>query len=61
MTIYASCIAASGAEDRYSQHRWGADQSFQLEKKEPGDSPIKAYLDIEQIVRVATVIRGITR
>lgn len=39
-------------EDSYSQHRWGADRSFRLEK-EPGASPISAYLDIPQIIQIA--------
>jgi pyruvate carboxylase len=39
-------------EDRYSQHRWGADRSFLLEKEE-GATPISAYLDIPQIIKIA--------
>jgi len=39
-------------EDRYSQHRWGADQSFLLEKEEDA-TPISAYLDIDQIISIA--------
>ena len=39
-------------EDRYSQHRWGADRSFLLEKAE-GATPISAYLDINQIIKIA--------
>jgi hypothetical protein len=39
-------------EDSYSQHRWGADRSFRLEK-ESGASPISAYLDIPQIIQIA--------
>lgn len=39
-------------EDRYSQHRWGADRSFLLEKDEDA-TPISAYLDIDQIIKVA--------
>jgi pyruvate carboxylase len=45
-------VAIYGYEDRYSQHRWGSDQSFQLEK-EATASPISAYLDIKQIVQIA--------
>jgi len=45
-------VAIYGYEDRYSQHRWGADQSFILEK-EDGASPISAYLDIDQIIEIA--------
>lgn len=40
-------------EDSYSQHRWGADRSFRLEK-EDGASPISAYLDIPQLIDIAT-------
>ena len=39
-------------EDRYSQHRWGADRSFLLEKEDDA-TPISAYLDIEQIIKIA--------
>lgn len=39
-------------EDRYSQHRWGADRSFEL-TKEADATPISAYLDIDQIVQIA--------
>ena len=45
-------VAIFGHEDRYSQHRWGADQSFMLEKA-PEASPISAYLDIDQIISIA--------
>jgi pyruvate carboxylase len=39
-------------EDRYSQHRWGADRSFMLEKEDDA-TPISAYLDIAQIISIA--------
>jgi len=45
-------VAIYGHEDRYSQHRWGADQSFLLEKEESA-TPISAYLDIPQIIDIA--------
>jgi pyruvate carboxylase len=45
-------VAIYGFEDRYSQHRWGADQSFMLEKEESA-TPISAYLDIPQIIKIA--------
>ena len=45
-------VAIYGNEDRYSQHRWGADQSFMLDK-EAAASPISAYLDIDQIIGIA--------
>jgi pyruvate carboxylase len=40
-------------EDRYSQHRWGADRSYLLEKKSETSTPISTYLDIHQIIEVA--------
>ena len=39
-------------EDRYSQHRWAADRSFLLEKADDA-TPISAYLDIPQIIKIA--------
>jgi len=45
-------VAIYGHEDRYSQHRWGADQSFMLEKDDK-TSPVQAYLDIAQIIAIA--------
>merc|ERR1719310_1979231 len=45
-------VAIYGYEDRYSQHRWGAEQSFMLDKA-PEASPISAYLDIDQIISIA--------
>lgn len=45
-------VAIYGHEDRYSQHRWGADRSYQLDKDEAA-TPISAYLDIEQIIKIA--------
>jgi len=39
-------------EDRYSQHRWGADRSFLLDK-DADATPISAYLDIDQIIKIA--------
>lgn len=50
--LNAGTVAIYGHEDRYSQHRWGADRSFLLEKKE-GASPISAYLDIDQVISIA--------
>jgi pyruvate carboxylase len=43
-------VAIYGYEDRYSQHRWGADQSFMLK---PAETAVKAYLDVEQVVTIA--------
>lgn len=45
-------VAIYGYEDRYSQHRWGADESYMLEKAGEA-TPISAYLDIEQIIKLA--------
>ena len=39
-------------EDRYGQHRWGADESYVLQKEESA-TPISAYLDIPQIIDIA--------
>ena len=39
-------------EDRYGQHRWGADESYVLQKEESA-TPISAYLDIYQIINIA--------
>jgi pyruvate carboxylase len=50
-------VAVYTAEDRYSQHRWGADRSFLLKPRETeageAASPIQSYLDIAQIVGIA--------
>eukprot|EP00967_Tisochrysis_lutea_P036507 scaffold43941_cov33-Tisochrysis_lutea.AAC.1 len=46
-------VAIYGYEDRFSQHRWGADQSFLLEKRTPDAPAVASYLDIEQIIRIA--------
>eukprot|EP00804_Cyclotella_cryptica_P025245 CCRYP_010356-RA/>CCRYP_010356-RA protein AED:0.04 eAED:0.04 QI:225/1/1/1/1/1/3/119/1229 len=45
-------VAIYTEEDRYGQHRWGADESYLLSKEE-GATPISAYLDIEQIIDIA--------
>ena len=45
-------VAIYGHEDRYSQHRWGADRSYMLEKAAEA-TPISAYLDIPQIIKIA--------
>lgn len=49
-------VAVYAHEDRYSQHRWGADKSFLLEKPLGDDgtsTPISRYLDIQEIIRIA--------
>jgi hypothetical protein len=50
--LNAGTIAIYDKEDRYSQHRWGADKSFELQR-EAGASPISSYLDIAQIIQIA--------
>jgi pyruvate carboxylase len=51
-------VAIYTKEDRYSQHRWGADRSYQLEPnlargEASSSSPIQSYLDIPQIINIA--------
>ncbi len=43
-------VAIYTHEDRYSLHRYKADESYQIGAK---DDPLKPYLDIEEILRVA--------
>jgi len=50
--LNAGTVAIYSYEDRYSQHRWGADRSFEL-KKHKDATPISAYLDIPQIIQIA--------
>lgn len=50
--LNSGTVAIYGHEDRYSQHRWGADRSFLLEKT-PDATPISAYLDTDQIIQIA--------
>ncbi|KAL7553863.1 hypothetical protein ACHAWF_017487 [Thalassiosira exigua] len=45
-------VAIYADEDRYGQHRWGADESYLLARDEAA-TPISAYLDVDQIIRVA--------
>ena len=46
-------VAIYGYEDRFSQHRWGADRSYVLQRHDETSTPISAYLDIPQIIRLA--------
>jgi pyruvate carboxylase len=39
-------------EDRYSLHRYKSDESYQIGKN---DEPLRPYLDVEEIIRVAKV------
>ena len=50
--LNSGTVAIYGHEDRYSQHRWGADRSFLLEKHAEA-TPISAYLDMDQIIKIA--------
>jgi pyruvate carboxylase len=43
-------IAIYTYEDRYSLHRYKADEAYQIGAK---DDPLKPYLDIEEIIRIA--------
>jgi len=43
-------VAVYTFEDRYSLHRYKADEAYQIGKN---DDPLKPYLDIEEIIRVA--------
>src|SRR5215212_8516040 len=43
-------IAVYTFEDRYSLHRYKADEAYQIGKN---DDPLKPYLDIEGIIQVA--------
>lgn len=43
-------VAIYSYEDRYSLHRYKADESYQIGRK---DEPLKPYLDIEEIITLA--------
>ncbi|RHZ30479.1 hypothetical protein DYB26_011204, partial [Aphanomyces astaci] len=43
-------VGIFSAEDRFTQHRYKADESFLVGK---GKSPVAAYLDIDSIVKIA--------
>jgi hypothetical protein len=51
--LNSGTVAICTDEDRYSQHRWGADKSYVLNKKDKDSTPISAYLDIDEIIRIA--------
>ena len=48
--LHIRTIAIYTFEDRYSLHRYKADEAYQIG---PKDEPLKPYLDIEEIIRVA--------
>ena len=45
-----STVSVYTYEDRYSLHRYKSDESYQIGKD---DEPLKPYLDVEEILRVA--------
>ncbi|MCB0380093.1 MAG: ATP-grasp domain-containing protein, partial [Flavobacteriales bacterium] len=48
--LHIRTVAVYTFEDRYSLHRYKADESYQIGKN---DDPLKPYLDIEEILNVA--------
>lgn len=51
--LHIRTVAIYTYEDRYSLHRYKADESYQIGKN---DDPLKPYLDIEEIIHVAKKI-----
>jgi len=51
--LHIRTVAVYTFEDRYSLHRYKADESYQIGKN---DDPLKPYLDIEEILNVAKKI-----
>src|SRR5271155_5140389 len=47
-------VAIFSREDRFALHRFKADESYQVGE---GRSPVQAYLDIDDIVRIALEAR----
>lgn len=48
--LHISTVAVYSYEDRYSLHRYKADESYQIGED---DDPLKPYLDIEEIISLA--------
>ena len=48
--LFINTVAVYTFEDRYSLHRYKADESYQIG---PDEEPLKPYLDIEEILAVA--------
>jgi pyruvate carboxylase len=48
--LHIKTVAVYTYEDRYSLHRYKADEAYQIGKN---DDPLKPYLNIEQIIKVA--------
>ncbi|MBE7443568.1 MAG: ATP-grasp domain-containing protein, partial [Flavobacteriales bacterium] len=51
--LHIRTVAIYTHEDRYSLHRYKADESYQIGKN---DEPLKPYLDIEEIIHLAKKI-----
>jgi len=48
--VGAKTVAVFPFEDRYSVHRLKADEAYEIYSD---GSPVKAYLDVDEIIRVA--------
>ena len=48
--LHVRSVAIYSFEDRYSLHRYKADEAYQVGTKE---EPLKSYLDIDEIIRIA--------
>ena len=48
--LHIKTVAVYTYEDRFSLHRLKADQAYQIG---PDDEPLKPYLDMDEIIRVA--------
>jgi len=48
--LHIRTVAMFTYEDRYSLHRYKADEAYQIGKD---DEPLKPYLDIESIIKLA--------
>lgn len=48
--MHIGTVAIYAAEDEYSVHRFKADEAYLVGK---GKKPIEAYLDMEDIIRIA--------
>lgn len=53
--LYIRTVAIYTHEDRYSLHRYKADESYQIGN---ADEPLKPYLDIEEIINLAKKIEA---
>lgn len=51
----AKTVAVYPVEDRYSLHRLKADEAYQIGE---AGRPVQAYLDVDEIIRVARVSRS---